>query len=65
MILKDLTDVAWGTEYRIYASDLREHSYMSVNQIPDELFQRKVKRVEVLNYELYVTLECDNLLWGL
>lgn len=63
MILKDLTDVAYNTEWIICSNGFIKGSYSRVSSIPDRYLLCKVKKVEVLKYELEVEIEEDFLLW--
>lgn len=63
MILKDLTDVAYNTEWIICSNGFIKGSYSRVSSIPDRYLLCKVKKVEVLKYELEVEIEEDFLFW--
>lgn len=63
MILKDLTDVAYDTEWIICSNGFIKGSYTRVSSIPDRYLLCKVKKVNVLKYELEVEIEEDFPLW--
>lgn len=63
MTLKDLTDVAYDTEWIICSNGFIIGSYTRVSSIPDRYLLCKVKKVNVLKYELEVEIEEDFLLW--
>lgn len=60
MILKDLVDVAYDTEWIIRSNGYIKGSYTRVSSIPDRYLLCKVS---VLKYELEVDIEEDFPLW--
>ena len=64
MILKDLVDITYNAEWIIICSNgFIIGSYSRVSSIPDRYLLCKVKKVNVLKYELEVEIEEDFPLW--
>lgn len=63
MKLRELIDVAWGTEYQISVNNCYKGRYTNANNIPSKYLSYTVSSVEALSYELCVNLKPGEILW--